>query len=70
MISSCLGKNDPLQTEAVISPLKIMEAFPYLIVDNTIIQFVEDHIHLGITFTDKPIILKRDYIYNIYMLFK
>ena len=46
-----LVKLNPLKTEAVLFTLKNIEAFPQLIFDNTIIQFVEDHKHLGITFS-------------------
>ena len=41
----------PLKTEAVLFTLKYFEAFPQLIFDNTPIKFVEDHEHLGITFS-------------------
>ena len=44
-----LVKFNPLKTEAFT--LKYFEAFPQLIFDNTPIKFVEDHKHLGITFS-------------------
>ena len=47
----CLVKFNPLKTEAVLFTLKYFEAFPQLIFDNTPIKFVEDHKHLGITFS-------------------
>ena len=46
-----LIKFNPLKTEAVFFTLKYFEAFPQLIFDNTPIKFVEDHKHLGITFS-------------------
>ena len=46
-----LVKFNPLKTEAVLFTLKYFEAFPQLIFDNTPIKFVEDHKHLGITFS-------------------
>ena len=46
-----LAKFNPLKTEAVHFTLKYFEAFPQLIFDNTPIKFVEDHKHLGITFS-------------------
>ena len=46
-----LVKFNPLKTAAVLFTLKYFEAFPQLIFDNTPIKFVEDHKHLGITFS-------------------
>ena len=46
-----LVKLNSLKTEAVLFTLKYFEAFPQLIFDNTPIKFVEDHKHLGITFS-------------------
>ena len=46
-----LVKFNPLKTEAVLFTLKYFEAFPQLIFDNTPIKFVEDHKHVGITFS-------------------
>ena len=46
-----LVKFNPLKTEAVLFTLKYFEAFLQLIFDNTPIKFVEDHKHLGITFS-------------------
>ena len=46
-----LVKFNQLKTEAVLFTLKNSEALPQLIFDNTIINFVDDHKHLGITFS-------------------
>ena len=34
-----------------------IEGFPQLLFDNTIIQFVEDHTHPGITFSDGYVVV-------------
>ena len=47
-----LVKFNPLKTEAVLFSLKNFEAFSQLIYDNTLIKSVEDHKHLGITFSN------------------
>ena len=46
-----LVKFNILKTEAVLFTLKYLEAFPKLTFDNTPIKVVEDHKHLGITFS-------------------
>ena len=46
-----LVKFNQLKTEAVLFTLKNIEALPQLIFDDTIINFVDDHKHLGITFS-------------------
>ena len=51
MAKQWLVKFNPLKTEAVLCTLKNIEALPQLIFDNTVINFVDDHKHLGITFS-------------------
>ena len=46
-----LIKFDPLKTEAILFTLKIFEHFPNLVFNDTQIKFVEDHKHLGLTFS-------------------
>ena len=46
-----LVKFNLLKTDAVLFILKNIEALPQLIFDNTVIHFVDDHKHLGITFS-------------------
>ena len=46
-----LVKFNPLKTETVLFTLKNMRPFPNLFFDYTILQFVEDHKHLSITFS-------------------
>ena len=44
-------KFNPLKTEAILFTLKKIEHFPNLIFNDTQIKFVEDHKHLGLTFS-------------------
>ena len=44
-------KFNPLKTEAILFTLKKNEHFPNLIFNDTQIKFVEDHKHLGLTFS-------------------
>jgi len=44
---------NPNKTEAILFSLKATERIPNLIFDNTIIQFVENHKHLGVTLNYK-----------------
>ena len=46
-----LVKFNPFKTEAVLFSLKYFKAFHQLMFDNTQIKFIEDHKHLGITFS-------------------
>ena len=46
-----LIKFNPLKTEAILFTLKFFEHFPNLIFNDTQIKFVEDHKHLGLTFS-------------------
>ena len=43
---------NPLKTEAILFTLKQFVQFPNLIFNNTIIQFVNDHKHLGLTLSN------------------
>ena len=44
---------NPFKTEAILFTLKQLEQFPNLIFNNTLIQFVKDHKHLGLTLSNK-----------------
>ena len=46
-----LIKFNPLKTEAILFTLKFFEHFPDIIFNDTQIKFVEDHKHLGLTFS-------------------
>ena len=46
-----LVKFNPLKTEAVIFTLKNLEVYPQPSFDNSLIKFVDDQKHLGITFS-------------------
>ena len=43
---------NPLKTEAILFTLKQFVQFPNLIFNNTLIQFVNDHKHLGLTLSN------------------
>ena len=43
---------NPLKTEAILFTLKQFAKFPNLIFNNTVIQFVNDHKHLGLTLSN------------------
>ena len=43
---------NPLKTEAILFTLKQFANFPKLIFNNTVIQFVNDHKHLGLTLSN------------------
>ena len=46
-----LVKLNPLKSEAVLVTLTKIEALPQFRFDNTIVNFVDGHKHLGITFS-------------------
>ena len=43
---------NPLKTEAILFTLKQFANFPNLMFNNTVIQFVNDHKHLGLTLSN------------------
>ena len=50
-VKQWLIKFNPLKTEAILFILNCFEHFPNLIFNDTQIKFVEDHKHLGLTFS-------------------